>query len=50
MRDSHPMNFTEQNMSTTQPFRLVANDERVRTRDVPRHSVATDDDLLDAYS
>ena len=37
-------------MSTTQPLRVVANDERVRTGDVPRHSVATDDDLLDAYS
>ena len=26
-RDSQPMNFTEQNMATTQTFRLVANDE-----------------------
>src|SRR5437762_1472331 len=44
------MNFMEQNMAVTQTLRLVANDERVRTGDVPRHSVATDDDLLDAYS
>src|SRR6266852_6565200 len=44
------MNFMEQNMATTQTLRLVSNDERVMTGDVPRHSVATDDDLLDAYS
>ena len=44
------MNFMEQNMAVTQTLRLVANDERVRTGDVPPHSVATDDDLLDAYS
>jgi len=44
------MNFMEQNMATTQTLRLVSNDERVMTGDVPRHSVATDNDLLDAYS
>ncbi len=50
MCDSHPMNFMEQNMATTQTLRLIANDERGRTGVIPRHSVATDDDLLDAYS
>jgi S1-C subfamily serine protease len=44
------MNFKEQNMATTMTLRLVANGERARTGDVPRHSVATDDELLDAYS
>ena len=37
-------------MGMTQTLRLVMNNERGRTEDVPRHSVATDDDLLDAYS
>lgn len=37
-------------MATTMTLRLVANGERARTGDVPRHSVATDDELLDAYS
>ena len=50
MRDSHPMIFTVQNMTTTRPLRLVANDEHMITDGVPHHSVATDDDLLDAYS
>src|SRR6266850_479083 len=44
------MNFAEENMAMTRTLRLVSNDERVMTGDVPRHSVATDDDLLDAYS
>jgi S1-C subfamily serine protease len=44
------MNFTEQNMAMTQTFRLVANDEHMINGDVPQHSVATDNDLLDAYS
>ena len=44
------MIFTEENMATTQTLRLVANDEHMITGGVLRHSVATDDDLLDAYS
>src|SRR6266850_3627552 len=44
------MNFTERNMAMTRTLRLVSNDTGMRTRDIPRHSVATDDDLLDAYS
>jgi S1-C subfamily serine protease len=44
------MNVMAQNMGMTQTPRLVTNNERVRTGDVPRHPVATDDDLLDAYS
>ena len=37
-------------MAMTQTFRLVANDEHMINGDVPHHSVATDNDLLDAYS
>ncbi len=37
-------------MAMTQMFRLVANDEHMINGDVPHHSVATDNDLLDAYS
>ena len=37
-------------MATTRTLRLVANDEHMITGGVPHHSVATDDDLLDAYS
>ncbi|MGH7219135.1 MAG: S1C family serine protease [Nitrospiraceae bacterium] len=37
-------------MAKTQTFRLVANDEHMINGDVPHHSVATDNDLLDAYS
>src|SRR5882672_1564860 len=44
------MNVAEENMAMTRTLRLVSNDERVMTGDVPRHSEATDDDLLDAYS
>src|SRR5438552_5290790 len=44
------MNFTERNLAMTRTLRLVSNDTGMRTRDIPRHSVATDDDLLDAYS
>jgi S1-C subfamily serine protease len=44
------MNFTEQSMAMTQTFRLVANDEHMINGDVPHHSMATDNDLLDAYS
>jgi S1-C subfamily serine protease len=37
-------------MAMTQTFRLVSNDEHMINGDVPHHSVATDNDLLDAYS
>ena len=37
-------------MAMTQTLRSVANDEHMITGGVPHHSVATDDDLLDAYS
>jgi S1-C subfamily serine protease len=40
----------EENMAMTQTLRLVGNDEHMITGGVPHHSVATDDDLLDAYS
>lgn len=37
-------------MALIRPLRLVANDDSVIAGDVPRRSVPTDDDLLDAYS
>jgi S1-C subfamily serine protease len=37
-------------MATTDTLRLVANDEPVMSGDILRHSGATDDALLDAYS
>ena len=37
-------------MVTTEMLRLVSNDEHVGIREIPRHSMAADDDLLDAYS
>ena len=37
-------------MAMTQTLRSVTNDEHMITGGVPHHSVATDDDLLDAYS
>ena len=37
-------------MAMTQIFRMVSNDEHIINGDVPHHSVATDNDLLDAYS
>jgi len=37
-------------MAMTQTFRLFSNDEHMINGDVPHHSVATDNDLLDAYS
>lgn len=37
-------------MTLISPLRLVANDDFMIAGDVPRRSVPTDDDLLDAYS
>src|SRR5574340_601355 len=44
------MKVKAQPMALIRPLRLVANDDSVIAGDVPRRSVPTDDDLLDAYS